>query len=415
MKKKNNATNKLEKEIKVLLREKIDRLNKDTFKQTEVVFLLIITSIISVFVGYSIKKTGNITQEDKHLNEIVDNYNYIIDNYYDDIDKDKLVSGAIDGMINSLDDEFSSLLKQDSSSSFYINLKGTYEGIGIEIYNNENNDIVVYGIIKDSPAAKANLKPGDIIKKIDEQTLENTNISVLTKYVQENKKATYELLIVRDGKEENITIERSLITIKSVLSKTFEKNGKKIGYIYISVFAEATSKQFEEELNKLEKEKIDALIIDVRNNSGGQLTTAVSVISNFLNSKKVIYQIEKDGKKTKYYSSGKVTKKYPIAIIQNGESASASELLSSSLKESYGATVIGNKSYGKGTVQEIIGLKNGDTYKFTTKKWLTPNGNFINKVGITPDIEVDLSDDYSKNPTDDTDNQLQTAIDYLAK
>ena len=127
MKKKNNATNKLEKEIKVLLREKIDRLKKDTFKQTEVIFLLIITSIISVFVGYSIKKTGNITQEDKYLNEIVDNYNYIIDNYYDDIDKDKLVSGAIDGMINSLDDEFSSLLKQDSSSSFYINLKGTFK------------------------------------------------------------------------------------------------------------------------------------------------------------------------------------------------------------------------------------------------------------------------------------------------
>ena len=407
--------NELEEEIKTIISEKVSSINKGRFKTIEVIFLLVITSIISIIVGYMIKKPTESKIEDEYLEKIMNNYQYIVDNYYDDIDKEKLVSGAIDGMINSLGDDHSQLMTQESSSSFYINLEGTYEGIGVEIYNNDNNDIVVLGIIKESPASKAGLKPRDIIKKIDDKDLTNTQVSVLTKYVQDNKKASYNLVIVRDGVEQNITIERSMITIKSVLSKTFERNGKKIGYIYMSVFANATSKQFSDALKELENANIDALIIDVRNNSGGHLTTAVSVISNFLNGKNVIYQIEKDGNRTKFYSEGKVNKKYPIVVLQNGDSASASELLASSLKESYGATIIGTKSYGKGTVQEVVDLDNGDKYKFTTKKWLTPNGNFINKVGIKPDVEVELDEKYFETPTDENDNQLQTAIDYLAK
>ncbi len=410
-----NEKNELEEEIKTIISERVSSINKGRFKTIEVIFLLVITSIISIIVGYMIKKPTESKIEDEYLEKIMNNYQYIVDNYYDDIDKEKLVSGAIDGMINSLGDDHSQLMTQESSSSFYINLEGTYEGIGVEIYNNDNNDIVVLGIIKDSPASKAGLKPGDIIKKIDDKDLTNTQVSVLTKYVQDNKKASYKLVIVRDGVEQNITIERSMITIKSVLSKTFERNGKKIGYIYMSVFANATSKQFSDALKELENANIDALIIDVRNNSGGHLTTAVSVISNFLNGKNVIYQIEKDGNRTKFYSEGKVNKKYPIVVLQNGDSASASELLASSLKESYGATIIGTKSYGKGTVQEVVDLDNGDKYKFTTKKWLTPNGNFINKVGIKPDVEVELDEKYFETPTDENDNQLQTAIDYLAK
>jgi carboxyl-terminal processing protease len=276
-------------------------------------------------------------------------------------------------------------------------------------------NIVVIGVISDSPAAKAGIKVGDIIKKIDDKSLENTNITELTKYVKENKNELYNLIIVRDKNEMNVTIERSKITIKSVLSKTFERNNKKIGYIYMSVFANATVDQFEKALAQLEKENIDGLIIDVRSNTGGHLTTAVSIVSNFLDDTNVIYQIEQNNKKTKHYSIGDKTKEYPIVVLQNNGSASASELLSSSLKEAYGATIIGTTSYGKGTVQEMVKLKNGDSYKFTTKKWLTPKGNSINKKGVKPDVEIELSDEYINNPSDDTDNQLQEAINYLTK
>lgn len=400
-----------------IIKDRFKKFNKSNFKTVEVIFLVLITAIISLIVGYLLndKETNKVKGNDKYINEIINNYNNIVDNYYEEVDKSKLVSGAINGMVDSLGDEYSSLIDQTSNSTFNINLEGTYEGIGVEIYNDDEMNIVVLGVISDSPASRAGIKPGDIIKKIDDTSLENTNISELTKYVKENTNESYNLTIIRDNNEMNVTLERSKITIKSVLSKTFERNNKKIGYIYMSVFANATVDQFEKALAELEKENIDGLIIDVRSNTGGHLTTAVSVVSNFLDDTNVIYQIEQNKKKTKYYSIGGKTKEYPIVVLQNNGSASASELLSSSLKEAYGATIIGTTSYGKGTVQEMVKLKNGDSYKFTTKKWLTPKGNSINKKGVQPDVEIELSDEYTKNPTDENDNQLQEAINYLSK
>lgn len=400
-----------------ILKDNFKKFNKNSFRTAEVIFLVVVTSIISLIVGYLLNDEGTNKSKsnDKYINEIIDNYNNIVNNYYEGVDKSKLVSGAVNGMVESLGDEHSSLIDQTNDSTFNINLKGTYEGIGVEIINDDDMNIVVIGVISDSPAAKAGIKAGDIIKKIDDKSLENTNITELTKYVKENKNELYNLIIVRDKNEMNVTIERSKITIKSVLSKTFERNNKKIGYIYMSVFANATVDQFEKALAQLEKENIDGLIIDVRSNTGGHLTTAVSIVSNFLDDTNVIYQIEQNNKKTKHYSIGDKTKEYPIVVLQNNGSASASELLSSSLKEAYGATIIGTTSYGKGTVQEMVKLKNGDSYKFTTKKWLTPKGNSINKKGVKPDVEIELSDEYINNPSDDTDNQLQEAINYLTK
>ena len=397
-----------------MIKDRIKKMNKKSFHTFEVLFLLVITTIISLTVGYLLNDNEKVSG-DKYTDSIIDNYNYILENYYDKADKNKLVNGAISGMLDSLGDDYSELIEQDGNSTFYINLEGNYDGIGIEIYNNDDNNIVVLGVIDDSPAEKAGLQSGDIIKQIDETSMINKNVKELTKYVQTNKKDKYTVIIERNGQEQTIDIERSNITIKSVSSKIIEKNGKKIGYIYISVFANATSEQFKKALTELEQKNIDSLIIDVRNNSGGHLSTAVSIVSNFLNNDQVIYQIKKNNKTKKYYSKGNVTKTYPIVVLQNHNSASASELLSSALKESYGATVVGNISYGKGTVQEMVQLSNGDSYKFTTKEWLTPTGNSINKKGVQPDIDITLSTQYSENPSDDTDNQLQAAINHLLK
>lgn len=397
-----------------LLKKKINQFNKNNFKTAEVLFLIILTAFIGLIMGYLLNNDKNVQNaSDEALNEIIDNYYYIIDNYYNDIDKDALVSGAIDGMINSLDDDYSELLKEDNSSTFYMTLEGSYQGIGIEIYNDKNNNIVILDVLDNSPAEEAGIKSGDIVKKIDDKNLENTDISELTKYVKENQKENYNLIIIRNNQEISFDIERKEITIKSVLSKVFEKQNRKIGYIYISIFSNTTSEQFKTALNDLEKQNIDSLIIDVRENSGGHLTTVVSLLSEILDSSHVIYQIEKDGERTKYYSKGKETKKYPIIVLQNGNSASASELLSAALKEEYGATIIGETSYGKGTVQEVVSLSNGDTYKFTTKKWLTPKGKWIHQKGVIPDIEVSLDETYQNDPTDDNDKQLQTAINYI--
>lgn len=406
----------IDEETNRILKEKIKNLNKNSFKTTEVLFLIILTAIISLIVGYLLNaRTKKNIVSDESLNEIIDNYYYIVDNYYDQIDKEKLVSGAIDGMVNSLGDEYSTLLSQDSSSSFYMNLEGSYDGIGIEIYNDEYNNIIVLDVLDDSPAEKAGIKSGDIVTDIDGKSFKNTNISELTKYIKESNHEKYIITVIRNDEEMVFELDKSKVIIKSVASKIIEKENHKIGYIYISVFSNSTSAQFKEELANLENEKIDSLIIDVRENSGGHLTTAVSILSQFLDSSHVIYQIEKNGMKTKYYSNGTKTKTYPIIVLQNSNSASASELLSVSLKEEYGAIIIGETSYGKGTVQEVVSLSNGDTYKFTTKKWLSPKGNWINGVGVVPDIEVTLNEEYKEFLTVENDNQLQTAINYILK
>ena len=155
------------------------------------------------------------------------------------------------------------------------------------------------------------------------------------------------------------------------------------------------------------------MIIDVRSNTGGHLTAAHNIASLFVSKDYYIYQIKKDKEITKIRSEGLETKKYPIVMLANNYSASASELLVGSLKDNLDAILIGNQTYGKGTVQELITLSNGDQYKLTTKEWLTPNGTSINNIGIKPDIEVDLSNEYYANPCDETDNQLQVAINYL--
>jgi carboxyl-terminal processing protease len=183
----------------------------------------------------------------------------------------------------------------------------------------------------------------------------------------------------------------------------------------VSIFAANTYKQFKEELEKLEKDKIDSLIIDLRGNGGGHLSSVTNMISLFLDSSHVIYQTQTKKETEKTYSTGNVTKKYKIVLLCDDQSASASEVMMGALKDEYKATIIGTTSFGKGTVQELLTLPSDTQYKLTTKKWLTPNGTWVNGIGIKPDIEIKLSDEYIKNPSKENDNQLQEAIKYLSK
>ena len=224
-----------------------------------------------------------------------------------------------------------------------------------------------------------------------------------------------ELKIIRDGKEMVFSIKRDFIILKSVTSKIIEKNNQKIGYMYINVFATNTDVQFAEVLKNLEKQGMNSLIIDVRGNTGGHLKAVENVLSEFLNKKSVVYQIEEKGKATKYYSKGSTTKKYDIIILGDGGSASASEILIAGLMDSYGAKFVGIKTFGKGTVQEVLTTSTDLQYKLTTKKWLTPKGVWIHGEGIKPDYEVILDSSYYENPSDETDNQLQKAIELLIK
>lgn len=183
----------------------------------------------------------------------------------------------------------------------------------------------------------------------------------------------------------------------------------------MDIFAKNTNQQFAEALKKLENQGLNGLIIDLRNNSGGHLSSVKDMISLFLDSNHVIYQIEDKDSVEKVYSSGNKDAEYQIVILQNLNSASASEVMASALHEQLGAYIIGNTSYGKGTVQRLQTVSDIGQYKLTVEKWLTSNGDWIDGVGIKPDLELSLSDDYKKDPILANDNQYQAAIDYLTK
>lgn len=386
--------------------------NLPTFKTKEVVCLLLFTALIGLAMGgivtYNVVLKGE--KVDDELQEFITNYDYIVDNYYGELDKTKLVDSAIAGMLSTLDKN--SAYVGGSDTNFSIYLEGTYEGTGIQVFNDENNNIVIYSVFEGTPASKAGLKAGDIIVKLNDKDTTNMSVSDFSNLVKKQKD-DFKLTYKRNDIEKTVNLKSDTVELKSVSSDVFEKSCKKIGYIRTTIFANNTDEQFKKELTRLENKKIDGLILDLRGNSGGHLVTAEQIISMFLDSSHPIYQIKSKENQSKFYSTGKETKNYKIAILIDGDSASASEVVTSALMEQYGAKVVGEKSYGKGTVQELQTLPNGEQYKLTTKSWLTSKGKVIDGKGIEPDYKVSLDDKYVENPSFDNDNQLQKAIEVI--
>ena len=369
-------------------------------------FFLIV--IIGIIIGggitlFFLKPTNNTKYVDENIKNIVDTYNIILDSYYEDLDKVDIVNGAIKGMLEATGDPYTTYMGDDYNV-FDITMNGEYEGLGIEV-GSLNDEIIIIGVLSDSPASEVGLQVGDIILAVDNEKM---SISDFTNYIENSEKNIYHITVKRESNEKEFDITKRKITLKSVLSKIYNKNDKKIGYIYGSVFARNTYTQFKNELNKLKDENIDSLILDLRDNSGGELDAVTNMISLFLNNDKIIYQIEdRDGKKEITYSKGNEDFENPILILTNGNTASASEVMSAALKENLNAILIGTQTYGKGTVQYVHTAENGSKYKITTRKWLTTNGICINKVGLEPDIKVAL--------VKGNDNQLESAIKYIIK
>lgn len=397
-----------------------NELNGKQFKLSEVIILIVVTLIIGMILGLSIFKvlsTGDgviyNSSDDEYLSKFIENYNYIVDNYYGDLDKNKLIDSAISGMLDSIDDPYTTYIDESSSNSFNTTLEGSFQGIGVEVVNDSDNNIVVYRVLDDSPASRAGIRSMDILKSINGESLVGVSTSDFVSKVRNSDLSSFDLILLRDNEEVSVKVDRELVTIKSVESEIIERESKKIGYIYMSIFANNSYSQFKNELNSLEKSGIDSLIIDVRSNTGGHLTAVENILSLFLDSSHVIYQTEDKNGVVKAYSHGSVTKGYPIVVLTNEASASASEILAAAMSEEYGAKIVGKHTYGKGTVQELKTLPDGEQYKFTTKKWLTPNGTWINGVGVSTDIDVEFNKDYYDNPTHDNDKQLQAAIEAL--
>ena len=367
----------------------------------------------SVITGYVVNiATKNNILKDKELQDITDTYNKIINEYYADVDKKDLATSAIDGMMNYLNENYSEYMDTDETNALQDKLKGDYDGIGVEI-GKIDDSVIIVTVFENSPAEIAGLKSGDVIIGVDKNEIKaETTLEEVTSFIKSKKKVT--IKIKREKKEYEFTVNIKNIEVPVVTSKTFERNDEKIGYLYLETFSDNADKQIRKKLTDLENKNINSLILDLRGNTGGYLNVATDIASIFLKKGKVIYGIENKNKKENIKDDTKEEKTLPIVVLVDRGSASASEILASALKESYGAILVGTKTFGKGRVQQTSKLSDDSLIKYTTAKWYTPNGDSIDGVGLTPGITVELTEEYAKNPSDETDAQLQKALDILA-
>lgn len=397
---------------------------KSGFNYLEVIIIMFIMLVAGFFIGTFVswatktKPDTIITTDNKEIpsefNEFIDAYNNIVNDYYQEIDNKKLIEAGISGMLEYLGDDYSVYMDTDESDNFNAQVEGEYRGIGIEIVQNTvDKTIMIYAIFENTPASRSDLKVGDIITKVNGKDTKDMTTAELAKSIKSSNSGSCTITILRDDVEKIVNVSLDNVVLNSVSSKVINESNKKIGYISLDIFAANTATQFEKELIKLEGNKIDSLIIDVRDNTGGYLNVVTDIASLFLDKTKVIYQLDTKGVIEQIYSKTNTSRKYPVVVLMNGYSASASEILAGALKESYGATLIGTHSFGKGTVQKAYQLESGATVKYTIQKWLTPNGNWINGTGIEPDIKVELDENYFTNPVEENDNQLRAAIDKL--
>ena len=375
----------------------------------------IIMSIISGSLVYkNLNNTGKVTTtNNKHVNEFIGTYNKLLDEYFEELDESKLIDAAIDGMLNYTGDDYTIYMDENATDALNEKLDGTYDGVGISISLNEEGKIYIVEVFENSPASSAGLMVNDIIKFINGESVEGKNTEEASMIIKNSKESKVNIIVERNGIELNFDMEIKTLIVPALSSSIKEVNGKKIGYLYLEAFSSTLNTQVESTLLSMENDGIDSLIIDVRYNTGGYLTSCTKIIELFLEKEKLMYSIKSKKTSEDYKDTTETKRDYPIVVLINGNSASASEILASALKYSYGATVVGTKSYGKGKVQTTGELEDGTMIKYTSARWFTPNGDCIDEVGLVPDIEVELSEDFKNNPIEENDNQLNEAIKIL--
>ncbi|XOU94792.1 MAG: S41 family peptidase [Candidatus Kerfeldbacteria bacterium] len=326
------------------------------------------------------------------------------------IDDEVLFYGALEGIAGSLDDPYSVFLNPEATREFNRELNGSFEGIGTEI-GIKNNQLTIISPLDNSPASKAGLQAGDVVIKIDGEDTYEMSLDYAIGLIRGTKGTEVVLTVLSENDEiiKDISIVREVITVESV---SWEILDNKIAYIKIIHFNSDTYQNFTNIASEILVNDIDGIILDLRNNPGGYLDSAVDVSGEFLEDKVVV--IEDFGtNKIEYTSSGNAKlKDYKSAVLVNGGSASASEIVAGALQDYKYATIIGEQTFGKGSVQEFEQFDDGSSLKLTVAKWLTPNGKNIDEFGITPDIEVEFTkEDYNN----DTDPQLENAIQLLSE
>ena len=369
---------------------------------------ILITSKDSGTEGGSVLSADTISKINE-LNAYINTY------YYDDVDTADLQDGLYKGLLEGIGDKYSVYYNAKDYEAMQVSVTGQYYGIGAGLSQDKDTMVVtVNKIYEGTPSEEAGLLKDDIIISVDDTDATSLELTELVRQIRGEEGTTVHLEVYRPSTGEYLSfdVERRDITLPSVSHKMLQD---RIGYIHIDSFESETATQFEEAVSDLEKQGMEALVLDVRYNPGGLVTSVVKILDDILPEGVVVYTEDKNGDRQNYTSSGDTHLDYPMAVLINGDSASAAEILAGAIKDYEYGTLIGTTTYGKGIVQTNFPLEGGDAVKLTTAKYFTPNGNYIHGVGIEPDIELEYEylDPEGEVYEETYDNQIQKAIEIL--
>lgn len=382
-------------------------------KGKKVLFLVIVLGIAfvagrcSIALGSSDDKiiTKEVEQKAQTIQQIIDKM------YLEEEDVKAVQEGVYKGMVAALGDPYSVYFTKEEYDAFQESYTGEYCGIGASLLQNADTGLItIVKTFKGSPAQEAGLKTDDILYKVEGEEVTGEDLSEVVSKVKGKEGTTVNITIMRDGEEMNLELVRKTISVPTV---EYEMLDNKMGYIIISEFDEITTSQWTEAYEALKQQGMTSLIVDLRNNPGGGLTVVAEILDSILPEGMIVYHEDKNGQREEYKSDEEHKIEVPLAVLVNGNSASASEIFAGAVKDYGIGTLIGTTTFGKGIVQQMVSLGDGSAMKVTISKYYTPSGVCIHGTGIEPDIELEFDTEaYEK---DESDNQLQKAIEVLSQ
>lgn len=362
--------------------------------------------------------SGNSLEDNEEFIEKADDIKKIIDLYFwQDTEETDLYEGMYRGLMDSLGDPYSCYYTKDEYAALMEEMEGVYCGIGALVSQNVNtNAITIVRPFVDGPAYKAGMLPGDIITKIDGEDVSTWELDVAVKHMKGEQGTIVEVEVWRSslGEYVDLVITRDLVEVETV---TYQMLDDSIGYIYVMQFDEITTQQFTSAINNLKDQGMKGLVVDIRDNGGGLLTTVCDMLDLFLEKDLIVYTVDKYDYKEELYGKEGSIGRLPMAVLVNGYSASASEIFSGALQDYGLATIVGTQTFGKGIVQNVIPLGDGSAVKLTVSTYYTPKGRCIHGTGVTPDVVVELAEELKQLAVIpmESDNQLQQAVSELKK
>ncbi|MGY3778142.1 S41 family peptidase [Isobaculum melis] len=379
-----------------------------TIQPITYLFSMLAVIVLSVGITYAVTANpsplaNNTSKEeakkvDEEFKKFSQVYHDITEKYYDDVDSEKLIEGALAGMTASLEDPYSQYLNVEEASALNSSISASFEGIGAEV-SIQNGDVTIVSPIAGSPAEKAGILPNDIVTKVGDTEVKGMDLGQAVNLIRGEKGTDVSLTIQRGTQTFNLTITRDTIPVETVISK-MDENNPTVGYIKITSFSEPTYNELKQAVIDLREKGATSFILDVKQNPGGLLDQAIDISSMFMEDGQTILQVQgKTGDPKIYQASSSKNRDFkvtePVVVLIDEGSASASEIFAAALQESANVTLVGVTSFGKGTVQTMLPYQDNSELKITIAKWLTPSGNWIHEKGIEPDVEVALPD-YAK-------------------